>query len=104
MGSQAPDTAAHERNGLIYEPTDLESLQQLAALGGGRIFPARDEQSFQAALQAIETEHRRPLPVTRQQRLRKAWYPLPLGLGMLLLALAALGAQAGTTGDQRPWR
>ena len=89
IGASDPGVDASATGGLIYEPIDPAFLQRLAAAGGGAFFHAQDAGAFAAALSTIESRHRRPQPKPATQRLADPWYPLPLGLAMLLLLLVA---------------
>jgi len=89
IGSGDPATDASVAGGLIYEPIDPGFLQGLADAGGGTFFHAQDSQAFVAALSTIESHHRRPQPVSPAEPLVSPWYPLPLGLAMVLLLFVA---------------
>ena len=95
MGAHGGNAVSSQQGGLIYEPTDLDTLQQIARLGGGSMLPAQDEHAFRQALQRIQRSHRAPLPPSTPQRLRSAWYSLPLALAMLLLLGAAFLPREG---------
>lgn len=88
LGAGSGEARSTERGGLLFQPVDLDMLQQVADAGGGRLFHVASAQDFAAALQTIEARHRRPLPTQAGERLRIAWYPLPLALAMLLLLAA----------------
>jgi len=88
LGASAGEAQSTEQGGLLFQAADLDMLEQVAEAGGGRLFHVQDAEAFGAALATIEARHRRPVAARPGQRLRTAWYPLPLGLGMLLLVLA----------------
>ena len=86
----ASHSAAEQRKGeLIYEPADLERLNQLATQTGGLSFRAGDNAAFDKALNDIELRetNKRELPP------RFVTYPLyqwPLLFSLLLLTLGPL--------------
>lgn len=94
LGATGGEAESTERGGLLFAPVDLNLLQQLAEAGGGELFHARSADDFSKALSTIEAEHRHPLPAEQAERLRISWYPLPLGLAMLLLLMTVAGSRA----------
>lgn len=73
---------------LLYEPADIELMQQLADITGGRSFHAVDTSAMDEALASIEQQQTSQLSLAPQ--LRQALYIWPLGLAMLLLSLLSL--------------
>ena len=90
LGSSDADLGSLDNSSLIYQPANLTLLQQLADIGQGQMFHTQDAQAFSTALQSIENKHRRAEQKQDILKLHNAWYPLPLGLAMLLLLYAGL--------------
>jgi Ca-activated chloride channel family protein len=78
-----PDTAppAAQSDGL-REP----SLMEMSELTGGRAYQASDEHSLRDILADINQREATPTPPP-SERIKIDWYPLPLGLALLILAL-----------------
>ena len=89
MGS-TDNTSNSEMAGLIQQPVDLNMLQQLAQLGKGKMFHAKNADTFSEALHAIESQHRKPIPPAVEKRLHDAWYPYPLALALFILLYITL--------------
>lgn len=89
LGATEGETVSTEVGGLLFQPINLEMLNSIATAGGGKLFHVADTSDFQLALNTIEQQHTKP-PVTNKEapRLMIPWYPLPLGLGLVLLLLA----------------
>lgn len=94
VGSTDATAEQDEAMGLIHQPINSDFLDQLAQQGGGRYYHARDIDTYRAALTEIEAHHRRPITQTTAERPFEPWYPLPLGLAMALLLLAATRASS----------
>lgn len=90
MGASEPGEYAGDVGGLIYEPIDPVGLTEVAQAGGGRFFHATDTDAFKTALSVIESSHRKPVAPAPAQRQVEPWYPLPLGVAMLLILIAGL--------------
>ncbi len=90
----SPDVQASLPGELIYEPVDIDLLQQLAEMTGGESFHAKDVTSMDAALHAIEKRHQKVTgeknmhddTVDKNQRPRQPLYYWPL-LGALLFLM-----------------
>jgi len=95
IGSTDPDAGEHVGGGLIYEPIELAPLQQLAEIGGGKLFHVADAGAFRDALDFIEDKHRKPQPAVATERLIAPWSWLPLMIALLLLLI---GVRVGTSG------
>ena len=79
-----------EAAALLYEPADLELLQQIAQITGGRSFHAIDASAIDQALEAIEQHQQasvKPMPAPQLQQPLYIW---PLSLAILLLVINSL--------------
>lgn len=101
MGAGEEGAGVSEQAGLLYQPANLKPLRQMAKAGHGAFFHAQNAQAFGDALHTIESRHRRLVEQSPEQRLRTAWYPFPLGLAMLLLALSFGGVPRPLTFGSR---
>lgn len=100
LGGTSGDATGTELGGLLFAPADLNLLQQVAEAGGGDLFHARSADDFTTALSTIEARHRQPLPAEHAERLHISWYPLPLGLAMLMLVVTFAGSRAENRGKR----
>lgn len=97
VGSADPGAAENNTTTLLYEPVNLQLMQQLAEIGGGQMFRALDTEHMRLALQKIESLHRRPAPPTTSHQLVHPLYPWAIGMAMLLfLASMALPGQTAS--------
>lgn len=92
MGATSNQAIQAQSGSLLYQPVNLALLQHVAEQGKGELFHAQNAQAFTDALASIQSKHRKTVITKPQQRLRTAWYPLAILLGMGLL-LAATGAR-----------
>ncbi len=98
MGSADPEAGEGGAGGLIYRPVDLDLLRQVARAGGGEMFHAVDGGRLGAALETIESRHRRPLPAGDGERRVRALYPWPLGAALALVLAALAGSRPSRSG------
>ncbi len=89
VGSSDPEAESLGNSSLIYEAANLNMLQKVAEKGQGLLFHALDAQGFSEALLTIEKRHRKPIKKEQALRLSEPWYPLPLGIAMVLLLYTA---------------
>ena len=86
IGAGSYDAEDTKNITLIYHPASFQLLEDVARLGQGRFFWAKDTKSLAAALQAIQTAEKRTAtaePVFIQHPLY--FWPLSAALGWLLL-------------------
>ncbi len=97
VGSADPAAAEDTTTGLLYEPVNLQLMQQLATIGGGRMYHALDTEHMQQALQEIETLHRHPAAPATTHQLVQPLYPWAIGTAIFLfLASMLLSRQPAT--------
>ena len=72
---------------LLYEPADLELLQQIAQITGGRSFHATDAAAIDQALETIEQQQQAVAEVVQAPQLQQALYIWPLGAAILILVI-----------------
>jgi Ca-activated chloride channel family protein len=83
------------RRVMMDVPVDEVLLKKIAGKTGGRFYKATDRESMQRIFHEIDRLEKTPLQVKRYVRYREAAPPfLWAGLALLLLPLAAAGAQA----------
>ncbi len=70
--------------GLVYEPADLELLQQMSEKTGASSYQARDTQALEQAIKAIEQLEKTPVKV-EPRYYREPLYHWPLLLALLLI-------------------
>ncbi len=83
QGNQKPDGR--------FVPLDTTAVQQLAAETGGRFFAARDAAALQQVYASIDALEK--VAFAEPRVLVREWFPAPLGLSVLLLALARTAAR-----------
>lgn len=71
-----------------FRPTDFSDLQTIAKATGGKFFAARSDADLGQVYDAIDKLEKQPLEDPRYRTVDR--YELPLGGGLLLLALALL--------------
>ncbi|MGB1110243.1 MAG: vWA domain-containing protein [Gammaproteobacteria bacterium] len=79
--------ADSQSGGLLYQPADIAALEKLARISNGRVFHATDAAVVDDALDSIQAKHRRPVEPPPELHLRTPYYPLPLGAGLMLIAV-----------------
>ena len=102
VGSADPGAGEDNSTGLLYEPVNLDLMQQLATIGHGEMFRALDTDHMRQALKKIETLHRHPAPAATTHQLTQPLYPWAIGLALLFFMLSMavsqrIAARAETT-------
>lgn len=84
IGAASAEAEDKSSNGLIYQTTNFQLLQQMAKRGGGRFFWAKDIESMKQAVLEIQRGE------MRQQDLAPVFIHIPLYHWPLMLALVLL--------------
>ncbi|MFK5984318.1 MAG: VWA domain-containing protein [Pseudomonadota bacterium] len=92
IGSAHFEAGYNANSRLLYEPTNIKMLQQVADTGHGQLFHALDAQAFNHALATIEAKHRKLIVSKDPIKLSQPWYQLPLFIAMILFLYAVLFA------------
>lgn len=88
IGSTELTQEQKARTGFVYDPVDLNLLEEVAIAGAGKMFHARTMESFEEALQTISQEQMGENRSVKSLHLVEPLYPWFILLSLMLLFLA----------------
>lgn len=101
IGSADPKAIKQGASDLIYEPVNLELMNELASIGHGKAFHALNTEAMQQALTTIQANERAPAKPPVSYQLVEPLYPWLVGLALLLLAASFLFAGLDLRGSAK---